>query len=143
MASGVLLTVPGKEPEIGETADDGVLQAWEFAGQLRLNADLVVLSACETGRGHKVSGEGLVGLTRSVQMAGAKRVVATRWRVADQASKNLMVSFHRNIRNGLATDEALRQAMAEARSRKATRAPYYWAGFFLSGDPGPVAKPAR
>jgi tetratricopeptide (TPR) repeat protein len=134
MASGVLLAAPAREPELGATDDDGVLQAWEFA-RLRLKADMVVLSACETGRGEKVQGEGLVGLTHSVQMAGARRVVATHWRIEDQASKDLMVSFHRRVRAGMAADEALREAMAEARSRNATQAPYYWAGFFLAGEP--------
>ena len=116
-----------------------MLQAWEVMG-MELSADLVVLSACETGRGERVPGEGLVGLTRSWQAGGARGVVATLWPVADEGTEGLMVSFHRHVRRGLAKDEALRRAMSEAASRRKTRAPYYWAGFFVTGDVSPGAR---
>jgi CHAT domain-containing protein/tetratricopeptide (TPR) repeat protein len=135
LSSGVLLAPPEVAPEVGETANDGALQAWEFGRSLPLNADLVVLSACETGRGERVRGEGLVGLTSSLVAAGARSVVATQWMVADEASAALMVSFHEKLRGGTAKDEALRRAMVETHEEKAMRHPFFWAGFFLVGDP--------
>lgn len=134
MSSGVLLTPPTVEPAAGATDDDGALQAWEFGKTLPLRAQLVVLSGCETGRGDEVRGEGLVGLTRALQGAGARSVVATHWKVADRSTARLMVSFHEALRGGLAKDEALRQAMAKIAGHDATGSPFYWAGFFLTGD---------
>lgn len=138
MSSGVLLAAPPGEPVPGQTRDDGVLQAWEFGPQLLLRADLVVLSACETGRGQRVRGEGVVGLTRALLGAGAQSVVATQWRVADQASSDLMVEFHRRLRKGLDRDDALRVAMRETAQRTETRHPFYWAPYFLSGATDPL-----
>jgi CHAT domain-containing protein len=134
MSSGVLLTVPEKEPEPGETDNDGTLQAWEIYSQLKLKAELVVLSACETGRGKEVKGEGLIGLTRALQYAGARSIVASQWKVADQSTATLMVAFHRLLRQGLPKDEALRQAMSRLEHNPATSHPYYWAPFMLVGD---------
>src|SRR5207244_12950237 len=111
-SSGVLLTVPEQEPPVGQTDNDGALQAWEIYSQLHLKAELVVLSACETGRGENVASEGIVGLTRALQYAGARSVLASLWKVADESTATLMVAFHRKLRQGLAKDEALRQALA-------------------------------
>jgi CHAT domain-containing protein len=135
MSSGVLLTAPEKEPEIGDTNNDGVLQAWEIYSQLKLKAELVVLSACETGRGKNVRGEGLIGLTRALQYAGARSVLASQWKVADFSTAKLMLAFHHALRGGLAKDEALRRAMALVRQNPGTAHPYFWAPFFLTGDP--------
>jgi len=96
-----------------------------------LKAQLVVLSACETGRGQNVRGEGIVGLTRALQYAGARSIVASQWAVADESTARLMVAFHQRLRRGLAKDEALRQAMAVVRRNPETARPYYWAPFFL------------
>jgi CHAT domain-containing protein len=136
MSSGVLLAVPEEEQGIGETNNDGALQAWEFGRNLRLRADLVVLSACETGRGQRVRGEGIIGLTRALQLAGARSIVATQWRIADEASAELMIAFHENLQGGLAKDEALRRAMLKIASEPETSAPYFWAAYFLVGVPG-------
>jgi len=133
MSSGVLLAVPEKF-SAENTDDDGVLQAWELF-QLQLHAELVVLSACESGLGAEVEGEGLVGLTRAFQFAGAKSVVATQWNVADSSTRTLMTRFHGALRRGTAKDEALRQAMAALYSDPSTAHPYYWASFFLTGSP--------
>jgi CHAT domain-containing protein/tetratricopeptide (TPR) repeat protein len=146
MSSGLLLAAPEKTPPVGKTDNDGILQAWEVYSQLKLRAELVVLSACETGRGESVRGEGIVGLTRALQSAGARAIVASQWAVADQSTAALMVAFHRKLRMGLARDEALRQAMAVVRADPRTSHPYYWAPFFLTGDPGdpsPSAVPRR
>jgi CHAT domain-containing protein/Tfp pilus assembly protein PilF len=134
MSSGVLLTPPQKEPAIGETKDDGALQAWEIFSQLKLRAELVVLSACDTARGEAVKGEGVVGLTRALEYAGAKSVVATQWSVvAGNSTVQLMEDFHRDLRAGMPKDEALKDAMAAV--RKEYPQPFYWAPFILLGDP--------
>lgn len=130
MSSGVLLA---HARGASGSSDDGALQAWEILGGLRLRADLVVLSACESGRGRAVRGEGLVGLTRALQAAGARSVVATHWKVTDEASGELMVAFHRHLLKGRPKDEALRLAMKETADEKTTAHPYYWAPFFLTG----------
>jgi CHAT domain-containing protein len=135
MSSGVLLTAPETEPDLGQTANDGALQAWEIYSQLKLKAELVVLSACETGRGQKVRGEGLVGLTRALQYAGARSMVASQWKVSDKSTADLMVAFHQFLRQGMAKDDALRQAMETVRRQKRTAHPYFWAAFVLIGDP--------
>lgn len=141
MSSGVLLTPPlGFDAGAGEvsTDDDGALQAWEILRGPRLRAELVVLSACDTGRGRAVKGEGLVGLTRAWQGAGARSVLATHWPVADESTAAVMMSFHQGLREGLAKDEALRRAVKDTAMRKESREPFYWASFFLSGDSRPV-----
>jgi CHAT domain-containing protein len=122
---------------LGETDNDGALQAWEFLTEpaLRLKAELVVLSACETGLGGKVPGEGLVGLTRALQYAGARSVVASQWEVDDVSTKTLMVAFHAKLRRGVAKDEALREAMTAVAKDPTTAHPYFWAAFVLVGDP--------
>ena len=134
IGSGVRLAVPGSQASGDDTDNDGALQAWEVFTQFRLRADLVVLSACQTGVGAKVSGEGLVGLTRAFQAAGASSIVATHWSVADRSTASGMVAFHRHLRKGLAKDEALRLAMRTLAGDPATKHPFYWAPFMLVGD---------
>ena len=133
MSSGVLLAVPEKF-NAENTNDDGVLQAWELF-ELPLRAELVVLSACESGLGAEVEGEGLVGLTRAFQFAGARSVVASQWFVSDSSTSSLMTRFHDGLRRGLAKDEAMRQAMVAVSAEPSTAHPYYWAPFFLMGSP--------
>ena len=112
---------------------DGYLWAYEIF-QLRLNADLVVLSACETALGEEIRGEGLVGLTNGFLYAGASRIVVSLWKVSDKATARLMEHFyHGLLRRGLQPAEALRQAQIELRAKGFT-APYYWAPFILQGD---------
>jgi len=132
MSSGILLALPRDDPTGAE--NDGALLAWEILGGLEVPAELVVLAACETGLGRAVRGEGLVGLTRALHAAGARSVVATHWKVADRASTDMMVSFHQKLGSGVAKDEALRQAIREIADRPGTSHPYFWAGFFLTGE---------
>lgn len=116
---------------------NGLLQAWEVFEQLRLTADLVVLSACESGRGTELTGEGLVGLTQAFLYAGARTVAASLWRVEDASSAELMVRFHRHFAAGKAKDEALRAAQLELLRGDLDRdysSPYFWAGFQIYGD---------
>lgn len=111
MNSGLVLTAPDRKDEM---AEDGFLQAWEIFESVRLDADLVVLSACDSGRGKELGGEGLLSLTRAFQFAGARAVVASLWKVEDQGAADLMVRFYRKLRSGSPTADALRQAQIEA-----------------------------
>ena len=98
--------------------------------------DLVVLSACETGLGKVAGGEGILGLQRAFQVAGARTVVASLWSVDDAATGQLMVRFYQGLKEGRRKDEALRDAMLAVKQPKP--APYYWAAFQLSGDARPI-----
>lgn len=135
-----LVLSPGPE-------DDGLLRARDVFNGLRLDADLVVLSACKSGLGERRGGEGLIGLTRAFQYAGARSVIATLWEVDDRVTAELMISFYRRLREGASTAAALRGAKLEIMGRPAegpdggrgrfgvdAAAPVYWAGFELIGD---------
>ncbi|HSJ76037.1 MAG TPA: CHAT domain-containing tetratricopeptide repeat protein, partial [Gemmatimonadales bacterium] len=142
--SGLVLSIP---EDLAEGHDNGLLQVWEIFESVRLDADLVVLSACETGIGEIRGGEGIIGLTRAFQYAGARSVLASLWRVEDEATAELMERFYRHLRSGKAKDEALRAAQLELiRSplrvpdgrggwiKRNAAAPYFWAALQLVGD---------
>jgi CHAT domain-containing protein/Tfp pilus assembly protein PilF len=115
-------------------AEDGFLRLNDIYG-LHLNADLVVLSACQTALGKEIRGEGLVGLTRGFMDAGAARVVASLWSVEDRATADLMGGFYRAmLRDKLSPAAALRRAQIEMASSPGRKSPYYWAGFSLQGE---------
>ncbi|MEG4913044.1 CHAT domain-containing protein [Microcoleus sp. B7-D4] len=102
---------------------------------LKLAADLVVLSACQTGLGQNIQGEGMVGLTRGFMYAGAKRVVVSLWNVDDEGTANLMSSFYQGmLQKGLTPAAALRAAQLEMLKQEEWRSPYYWAAFTLQGE---------
>jgi len=102
---------------------------------LSLNADLVVLSACETALGKEIKGEGLIGLTRGFMYAGAPRVVASLWNVEDRATAELMKRFYEGmLKRQLKPAAALREAQLALSRDKRWSAPYYWAAFILQGD---------
>lgn len=102
---------------------------------LRLDADLVVLSACQSGLGSLVRGEGLVGLTRGFLHAGSRRVAASLWNVDDGSTAALMAAFYRALLvEGKTAAAALRQAQLTLRADPRWRAPYHWAAFTLHGD---------
>jgi CHAT domain-containing protein/Tfp pilus assembly protein PilF len=136
--------------------ENGLLQAAEILESSRLQADLVTLSACETALGEEFGGEGLLGLVRAFEYAGARSVVASLWAVSDRATAELMADFYEGLRSGLGKDEALRRAQlqmlgsSEAAGDGAARGvgaigdsdaglrhPFYWAAFQLFGDPSP------
>jgi CHAT domain-containing protein len=142
VSSGVRLAVPERASAPGETDNDGALQAWEVFN-LTLRAELIVLSACETGVGAKAPGEGLVGLTRAFQVAGAASVIATQWRVADPSTATAMVTMHEELRKGALKDDALRRAMRKLAADPVTSDPYYWAPFVLVGDVRPLRDAVR
>jgi CHAT domain-containing protein/Tfp pilus assembly protein PilF len=101
----------------------------------RLSADLVVLSACQTGLGKEVRGEGLMGLTRAFLYAGAPRVVVSLWNVNDRATAELMAGLYRRmLREGKRPAPALREAQLELRKQKRWESPYYWAAFVQHGE---------
>jgi CHAT domain-containing protein len=113
---------------------DGFLQAHDIYN-MTLRADLVVLSACRTALGNEIRGEGLIGLTRAFMYAGAPRVVASLWRVPDNATAELMTGFYRALlMDNLAPAAALRRAQLELASQPRFRDPYNWAGFVLEGE---------
>ena len=113
---------------------DGLLRLPEIYN-LKLNADLVVLSGCRTALGRLVEGEGLVGLTRGFMYAGTPRVAASLWSVDDAATAALMERFLRGIlRGGMPPAAALRAAQLSIRRNPQWSAPFYWAGFVLEGD---------
>lgn len=113
---------------------EGFLPVYEVYN-LKLNADLVVLSACQTALGEDIRGEGLVGLTRAFMYAGALRVIASLWRVPDSATAALMQRFYRALLvDKRPAAEALRSAQQAVRADRRWAAPYYWAGFTLVGE---------
>ncbi len=109
--------------------------------QLRAPVDLVVLSACQTGLGKDVRGEGLLGLTRGFMYAGASSVVASLWKVDDESTAELMKQFYANLlQKGMTPAAALREAQNNIRQRPGWSEPYYWAAFTLQGEYRQVIK---
>ena len=104
--------------------------------RMKLSADLVTLSACQTALGKEIKGEGLVGITRGFMYAGTPRVVATLWKVDDAATAMLMEEFYKRLlgRKPMPAATALRDAQAAVRAQPRWRSPHYWAGFTLQGD---------
>jgi CHAT domain-containing protein len=126
----------------GDRNEDGLLEAWELM-QLDLKADLAVLSACETARGRFGTGEGMIGLTWALFVAGVPTTVVSQWPVESASTRNLMLHFHRALqvpsRAGQPSPtkaEALRQAALKLMKSRSTRHPFYWAPFVLVGDDG-------
>ena len=114
--------------------EDGFLRAHEIYN-LDLPAELVVLSACETGLGREIKGEGLVGLTRGFMYAGARRVVVSLWNVNDKGTAELMARFYRGIfREKKTPAAALRSAQIEMSQQRQWQSPYYWSAFVLQGE---------
>ena len=118
----------------GPRTEDGLLQVYEIFN-LKLNADLVVLSACETGLGKQVKGEGLVGLTHAFFYAGTPSILVSLWKVQDRSTAELMVNFYQQLDRGKDKAEALRLAKLHLIQRNRYAHPYYWAPFVLTGDP--------
>lgn len=113
---------------------DGFLRLHDVY-QMRLSADLVVLSGCETALGRNLRGEGIVGLTHGFLHAGASQVLATLWPVRDRATAEMMRRFYRGLfRDGLRPSAALRQAQIEMWRERSWRSPFYWGAFVLQGD---------
>ncbi|MBI4748102.1 MAG: CHAT domain-containing protein [Acidobacteria bacterium] len=128
--SAVLLSLVNEQ---GETVD-GFLRL-EDLYNLNWPAEVVTLSACQTGLGADIKGEGIVGLTRGLMYAGARRVVVSSWNVSDQATAQLMTKFYQGmLRDGNRPAAALRAAQIQMLGDKRWRAPYFWAAFQLQGE---------
>jgi CHAT domain-containing protein len=125
--SGLVLTLDD------DPREDGLLQVYEIFN-LKLQADLVVLSACQTGLGQQLKGEGIIGLTRAFMYAGAPSVVVSLWRVADASTAELMVGFYQHLDRGADKAEALRRAKLELMKNPRYAHPYFWAPFVLTGE---------
>ena len=134
--SGLAFSIPAK---VEEGQDNGILQAWEIFEKMRIDADLVSLSACQSGLGKEMGGEGLIGLTRAFQYAGARSVLSSLWSVSDVSTAELMKDFYGYLKAGKPKAEALRLAqvdMIQAGLKKGDRNfshPFYWAAFVLNG----------
>lgn len=128
--SGLVLSLFDEEGH----PEEGFLRLNEIYN-LHLNADLVVLSACQTGLGKEVWGEGLMGLVRGFMYAGSPRVVASLWQVDDAATAELMKRFYRGMfQEKLPPSAALRAAQIDMLKRRHWQAPYYWSAFVLQGE---------
>lgn len=128
--SGIVLSLVNEKGE----SKDGFLRLFEIYN-LSLDADLVVLSACQTALGREIKGEGLIGLTRGFMYAGSPRVVASLWSVDDRATSELMRRFYQKLlRDKMRPAAALRAAQIEMRQNPRFSDPYFWAAFTLQGE---------
>ena len=128
LRSGLLLA-PSKQ-------DDGILTALEAASLDLVSTRLVTLSACETGLGVARDTEGVYGLPRAMELAGAHAVVMTLWQVDDAATQAWMTEFYKLLQSGRPTFQALREVQLQFLKRPDWRHPYFWAPFIATGAPG-------
>ncbi len=123
-----------------DTMEDGFVQMREIYN-LKLNADLVTLSACQTGLGQYIRGEGIEGLNRAFFFAGSSSVLMSLWAVNDQATYQLMERFYTHLRSSSQIVNSLREAKLEMINSETVSHPYYWAGFIVSGEANYVVFP--
>ena len=129
-SSGIVLSMFNQEG----VPQEGFLRMGDIYN-LRLPVDLIVLSACSTGLGKDVKGEGLIGLTRGFMYAGAGGVAASLWKVDDEATAELMKRFYDGMfKHELTPAAALREAQLSMWQQKRWHAPYYWAAFVIQGE---------
>ncbi len=124
----------------GKSEEDGLLEAWEMMN-LDLNADLVVLAGCETARGRVGAGEGVIGMTWALFVAGCPRTVVSQWKVEASSTTDLMVEFHKKFKTrygdpqrSVTTAESMRQAALRVMRNPEYVHPFYWGGFVVIGD---------
>jgi CHAT domain-containing protein/Tfp pilus assembly protein PilF len=132
LRSGLALAGANSRHEDG--SDDGILTALEASGLNLWGTKLIVLSACDTGLGEVRSGEGVYGLRRSFVLAGAESLVMSLWPVSDYSTRELMVSYYRNLKQGMGRGAGLRQVQLDMLKRNRQLHPFYWANFIQSGD---------
>jgi CHAT domain-containing protein len=115
--------------------EDGLLEAWELM-EMDMKAEMVVLSACDTARGHVGTGEGMIGMTWALFVAGVPTTVASQWKVPSETTPRLMVAFHKNAQQ-MPKAEAWREAALKMiRDPRFRMKPFYWAGFVVVGEGG-------
>jgi CHAT domain-containing protein/tetratricopeptide (TPR) repeat protein len=125
----------GKDPD-----NDGILHLHELYN-IPINAELAVLSACETGSGRFTRGEGIMSLGRAFRYAGCENIIMSLWKVNDNTTSRLMKALFSNLNNGMGKDQALRKAKLDFINKSDNKFfahPYYWSGFVLAGDSAPV-----
>ena len=118
-----------------DSIENGLLYVQDLFN-LQLNAEMVVLSACETGVGELQKGEGIISLARGFSYAGAKSIITSLWRVNDESTKDLMVGFYEHLKAGKTKDEALQLCKLDylGAVQHGKAHPYYWSGFIGIGD---------
>lgn len=114
--------------------NDGILTAWDVVDGLRISADTVVLSSCSTARGRVIAGEGIIGLARAFQVAGAKTLVASQWAIPDHSTAALMTAFYEALATGDSTVDAMHRAQRTIAGDPELAHPYHWASFQVWGD---------
>ena len=122
-------------PVLGEidTDNDGVLTALEVLGLDLSGTRLAILSACETGLGEIHEGEGVYGLRRAFQEAGAQSVISSLWEVSDAGTQTLMAALYKRLMAGVAPHQALRETQLEMLRNPQWSAPYIWSAFYMVG----------
>jgi len=115
-------------------SEDGILTALEVAGLNLWGTELVVLSACETGIGEVLNGEGVYGLRRALVLAGSQSQVMSLWKVDDEATRDLMIDYYKRLQAGQGRSEALRKVQLKMLATTERRHPYFWASFIESGE---------
>ncbi len=126
--SGILFTLGDST-----VAEDGILYSNEIYN-LNLNADLLVLSACESGLGKIAKGEGVIGLTRGFSYSGAKNIIVSLWQVADKSTSDLMIEFYKNVLDGDSYSSALRKSKLKLINDAKYSYPLEWSPFILIGE---------
>jgi CHAT domain-containing protein len=127
--SGLIFSPPGVNRQPGE---DGILYSGEIYN-LHLDADLIVLSSCESGVGKLIKGEGVMAMNRGFFYSGIRNIVFSLWKVEDRSTSRLMIEFYRNVLQGYPFCQALRKAKLEMIEDPFTAFPKYWSGFVLVG----------
>lgn len=120
---------------------DGFLHAYEIYN-LHLNAELAVLSACNTGHGQMAKGEGVISLARAFKYAGCSNVLMSLWQADDQATAQIMQGFYQYLKKGKGKDDAIRQAKLDYMQINARNHPFFWGAFVLIGDDLPMKQPS-
>ena len=134
------LALAGANARRSGASDDGRISTAAEAAQLDLfGTQLVVLSACETGVGKVQPGEGVYGLRRALQLAGAQTQVVSLWKVDDACTRELMVDYYKRLLKGEGRSGALRAAQKAMIANPARRHPAYWAAFIPIGDWRPLS----
>jgi tetratricopeptide (TPR) repeat protein len=125
-----------RKSRLVEEQEDGILTAEDVSSMDLTDTELVVLSACETGLGQVLNGEGVFGLRRAFVLAGAQTLVMSLWKVPDEQTKELMVDFYNQLLLGKPRSKALHEAQLAIKEKYS--APYYWGAFICQGNPGPT-----